>query len=396
VLASAINRWGHLYAPFFVLLFPLWASAAPFTPQDDDVILATLPKTQLFQNSEVDNLRQQLKNTPDNIDVATQLATLYIQTGRSESDPRYFGYAQSVLSPWWQQQTPPAKILFLRANLHQGLHHFDKAETDLKQLIQLNRRDQQAWWLLATIYMAQGKHKATEASCTILNKISHQAITTLCYAMLWSRTGNAEKAYKILRLQIPQLIANPTLQTWAITLQAEISTQLGQAKQAEKDFQRALSQTASDPYLLKLYVDHLLLQEEYAQIMTLTKDWKHDLALAIRATIAADKMGDKKTFNQLKTQLRSTFELERLRGSKLHQREAALYQLEIERDASTALALAFDNWRVQKEPEDATILLKAATLTNDTDSIMLIRDWLQETQLQDTRIDAILNNKKFT
>lgn len=387
------SMWGRLYAPLLIFFIPALANAAAFTPETDDFIVETLPQSSLFKNSEIEILRQKLKTNPHNIDVAAQLARLYIQTGRQQSDPRYFGYAQSVLSPWWQNEFPPKEVLFLRANLNQGLHAFLAAENDLKKLVRQNRRDHQAWWLLATVYLAQGKYSETEASCSALTKVAHQVISSLCYAMVLSRTGKAEKAYELLVIQQAQLKGNQPLYAWSTSLKAEISSQLRLDKQIEKDFEDALTATGEAPYLLKVYCDYLLEHGKHEQIISITESWTHDLALAIRLAIAHRELGNRKKLGALKQQIRSTLELEVLRGSKLHQREAAYYQLAIERDFKNALLLANKNWQAQKEPEDALILLKAAIAAEDNAAISLVKSWMLETQLQDQRIQTLLNRQ---
>ena len=49
----------------------------------------------------------------------------------------------------------------------------------------------------------------------------------------------------------------------------------------------------------------------------------------------------------------------RARGDRVHLREEARYTLEIRDTPDAALALALDDWRVQKEPLDARIVLEA-------------------------------------
>ena len=81
-------------------------------------------------------------------------------------------------------------------------------------------------------------------------------------------------------------------------------------------------------------------------------------ALALRAQGAAEA-------DQYVEQLRARFEASRRRGDRVHLREEARFALHLEGDPRTALALAADNWMVQKEPADARILLEAALAAND-------------------------------
>jgi hypothetical protein len=51
----------------------------------------------------------------------------YLELGRVSGDPRYAGYAEAALAPWWHLDQPPQEVLVLRATLRQRMHLFDAA-----------------------------------------------------------------------------------------------------------------------------------------------------------------------------------------------------------------------------------------------------------------------------
>jgi hypothetical protein len=61
-----------------------------------------------------------------------------------------------------------------------------------------------------------------------------------------------------------------------------------------------------------------------------------------------------------RTELGERFDAARRRGDVVHRREEARYRLALAGDAAGALALARDNWAVQREPADLRILADAA------------------------------------
>ena len=63
----------------------------------------------------------------------------------------------------------------------------------------------------------------------------------------------------------------------------------------------------------------------------------------------------------------------------MHQRENARYELALRGDARSALALALDNWKVQREPSDLRILAEAAAAARDAAAIDIVRRWMAET-----------------
>src|SRR5262245_2036041 len=92
--------------------------AEPFVPTGDDQIIERLPyKAGDPVMAELRAERDQLRQQPENLRLASRLASRYIELGRVNGDPRYAGYAQSALMPWWNLQQPPREVLLLRASL---------------------------------------------------------------------------------------------------------------------------------------------------------------------------------------------------------------------------------------------------------------------------------------
>ena len=97
------------------------ATAEPYRPSDASEILQTLPEPSTASQRELRGLRAKLAQDPMNLRLAVSVARRYIERARSEADPRYHGYAQAALAPWWDKAEPPAKVLLLRAIVHLAL-----------------------------------------------------------------------------------------------------------------------------------------------------------------------------------------------------------------------------------------------------------------------------------
>jgi len=69
-------------------------------------------------------LRAELTANPRKRDTAVRLAERYFALATSEGDPRYVGYAQAALKPWWDLPAPPLDVLVMRAILKQYSHDF--------------------------------------------------------------------------------------------------------------------------------------------------------------------------------------------------------------------------------------------------------------------------------
>ena len=72
-----------------------------------------------------------------------------------------------------------------------------------------------------------------------------------------------------------------------------------------------------------------------------------------------------------------------------HQRENARFELMLRGDARSALALALDNWKVQREPADLLILAEAASAAGDAAAMNVVRRWLAETEFDYPAVAAL-------
>jgi hypothetical protein len=82
------------------------------------------------------------------------------------------------------------------------------------------------------------------------------------------------------------------------------------------------------------------------------------------------------------------------RGSRLYQREEARFSLDVEDQPVTALRLAIGNWSVQRAPEDACILLRAALAAGQPAAVQPVLAFITQTGLRNPQIDALAARAK--
>ena len=391
---TKITGWGRYGSTLFILLgsFIMNAGAAPRTPVNDDEVLEILSISTLQNSDEINSIREQFNNKPDDVGLATKLATTYIRIARENTDVRYYGYAQAVLKNWWKEKHPPSEVLLLRATLKQQRHDFVEAANDLKQLLKTQPRHAQAWLTLSIIQQVQGDYPAARASCSALARTASSWLSSLCHSQVLGLTGSAERAYQLqqaLALQVRS--SQPELQQWILGLSAETANRLGYKEKAEKHFKEALAIRLRDAYLLRAYSDFLLADKRPAEVLKLLKDETQDDALLLRLAIAAkDAHKDRLSINY-QQQLRSRYKASYLRGSKLHERDEALFLLRFDGDKNKALTLALQNWKIQREPDDALILLHASVANQSNSGVKIVRDWVAHHKLQDVRLETLLS-----
>jgi tetratricopeptide (TPR) repeat protein len=374
---------------FLSCLLSTVVHAAPYIPGDGAQVIERLPSQGSTSHQELQRMRAALSASPDNLQLATQLARRYIEIGRSTSDPRYLGYAQAALSPWWNRTRPPASVLILRATLMQSQHQFASALSDLDSVLADDPRNAQALLTRATILQVQGKYGQAQDSCLKLSGLTPELVVATCVAGTASLHGEAPRSYALLETALQRSVsADPGLRVWALTLQAEIAERLGRTEAAERHFRQALALDPSDAYLLGAYADLLLEQGRASEVTSLLKDHTRIDSLLLRYTLALKQQQSPSLARHIDT-LQSRFNAAAMRGDTVHQREQARFELHLQNNPEAALTIAQENWEVQKEPADARILLEAALASKDREKAKPVLAWLEQTGIEDESLRKI-------
>ncbi len=364
------------------------ASAAPYIPAKGGEVLERLPRRGDPAQQELQRLRAQLAADPRNLALASSVARMHIATARRETDPRYFGYAQAALAPWWSMPAPPDDVRLLRATLLQSTHHFPEAMRDLDAIVATNPRNPQAWLTRATVQTVRGDYEAATASCAKLSSLTTELVTNTCIASIGAMTGRAAASESLLDLTLRRNAdADAGMQVWVMTLLAEIAERRGQPAVAEARYKRALALDPKDSYLLGAYADFLLDQKRPADVVALVKDQDRIDGLLLRHALALKQMpGQQAALRDADAELKARFGAAMRRGDSVHQREQARYELHVRGDSKTALVLAQQNWAVQKESADMRVLLEAAMKAGDRAAATPVLDWVARHKVEDAAL----------
>lgn len=381
--------WGAAWA---LALLAQAAHAAPAVPARDEDIIERLPRRADPLQRELQSLRAQLAAQPRDLALATRVAQRYISTARSETDPRYYGYAQAALAPWWSMPAPPMQVRLLRATLLQSTHHFPAALADLDAIVAADPANAQAWLTRATVLTVRGDYQGATASCGRLSTLSTQLVAMACISSVGSMTGRAAASETLLDTALRRSAdATPDMQAWVLTLLAEVAQRRGNAGVAEARFQRALALDPRDSYLLGAYADFLLDQKRPADVLKLVEGQSRIDGLLLRQALALQQLPGKQPARDAAiAELKARFAAAAQRGDTVHQREQARFELHLHGDSKAALALALRNWDVQKESADMRILLEAALKANDKDAARPVLDWVKANKVEDAAIAALV------
>ena len=378
-------------ALLMVLGFATAVIAAPRVPVSDSDVLERLPTRAGDSTARTARaLREALARDNKNLAAAVAAAQLHIANARRDSDPRQLGQAEAVLSPWWGEASPPIPVLVLRATIRQSVHEFAAARRDLEQAVKRDPKNGQAWLTLSTVQQVTGDLAGAAQSCERLSTNSILFIAITCRSTVDAANGRAVFAYQQLDILLDQSAGIPSsLRSWAITLQAEIAQRLGKNRDAERLFRASLAIDGDDAYTIAAYADFLLDGKRAEAVLKLIPADTRADNLLLRRAIAA-KQANAPDANTLIDLLQARFDAAHARGSRVHLREEARFELQLRNRPAVAQKLAQENWQVQKEPADVRILIESAVANADPAAAAEAVLWVRTSRLEDVTLRKMI------
>jgi Tfp pilus assembly protein PilF len=380
-----------------LLLLPLVAfqpaaGAQPHTPTDDRQVLehvraradAADPRAR-----ELRTLRAALQREPRNEQAAAALVRRYTADALAEGDPRWMGYAQAALAPWWNDPAPPPALRVQRAVVLQYEHRFAQALADLDAVVAAEPTHGEAWSWKAAIHMVRADYAEARRACSALAPLASALIGAACGAYVDSMTGRAAEASRSLAAALESAReATPEERLWALTRLAEIDERRGDFAAAERSYRAALALKQPDVYLLAAYADFLLDRGRAAEVLGLLAGQDRADVLLLRLAIASHAARDARAA-AWKSELAARFDAARARGDSSHEKEESRFALALLGDAKRALALARANHDKQREAADARILLEAALAARDKAAAQPVLQWMAAHRVESVALAAL-------
>jgi tetratricopeptide (TPR) repeat protein len=348
------------------------AQPTPYTPPSDDTVLAHL----VSQGARVTGAA----NTREPQD-AVRRAQAHLRAAKHSNDPRAYGYAQTALGMWWSATEAPTEVLRTRAQILQADHRFTEALKDLQQALRQSPQDVQAGIDTAVLLTTMARYGEARERCAGLPGSTMELVRVICSAQLDAVTGRAAPARDALLRALPRAaVSDAGLRAWATTLLAECNERLGDAEAADAAFRAALRLDETDTYTRVAYADWLLTRNAASKALALFPGEIASLpdASLLRLAIAAQQLG-LATAPTLTQTLRERLAAARGRGVSPHTREEAQLALTLDRDPKRALPLALENWKNQREPADAWLVLESAYQAGMPRTAHAVLRWMDET-----------------
>jgi len=361
----------------------LAVDAAPRKPPDDTEVLERLPSRAGDAGSrELAGMRAAMMSAAGDPGPAAELAQRYFDLAMARGDPRYVGYAEAVAARF--PDPLPASLRLTRGLLRQYRHDFDGALADFAAALELDPDLAAAHAWRGAIYLVQADYAAAQGECAALRRLGRSTLFGACHGLVQAYGGQLAAA----NLTLQQALANtrdPDNRLWLLTRLGEVAAWRGQADQAERHYREAMGIGRDDGYLLAAWGDFLLDSGRPADVLKQLAGWEasDSLLLRLAEAEAALKLPGAA---RLARMLDDRFAAAKQRGDTTHRAEEARYRLRLRGDAKEALRLAAENYRVQREPRDARILLEAALAAGDAAAAQGARDWLASSGFEDARL----------
>lgn len=386
-LLSVLRRLACLAA----LLAAQAASAAPYIPSDADTVLERVTPSNDPAEAELHRLTVELAGDHDDRALAVRVARLDIARGQRLADGRYFGRADAALAPWIDAADPPTDVRLLRGILRQADHDFDGALDDLGAVLDAQPRNGQARLTRAVVRLVRAEYPAAQDDCGQLIGAAPASALDVCVAAVAGITGHARPALVMLAMTAAGADTPQAIRVWALTIEGETAARLGDGKATFEAFEQARRLAPDDSYLLAAYADALMDFGHPEQVLDLLAGRTRIDTLLLRLVEAEQLLGRPDPDHI--SQLAGRFETSRRRGEIIHQREEARFTLHVLGHPEEALRLARANWRVQREPSDARILLEAAIAAGAREVAAPALAWWRDNGVEDTQFARL--TKRF-
>jgi tetratricopeptide (TPR) repeat protein len=357
------------------------AFAGPYVPTDDNAVLAEISAGTRYADVAARRLAR------GRVDVAIPLAQFYIQQSRLSGDLRFLGYAEAALAPWVKQTPSNAQVLVLQATLQQSRHEFKASLATLDHALAVRPQDPQALLIRATVLRVLGRYPEAGVACEQFSRLVEPRLAALCVQSLRGLTGHLDTAYALLTQVSTQGWLNSE-KSWLYSELGEMAVRLGRDEEAERWFQQDLRLAPADFYVRAAYADLMLQQARPAEALALLAGQESLEPLLLRIAIAQKQLRDP-ALDQSSARLRAAFAAELQRGEAVHRREQARFLLEVLDQPELSLEAALENWRVQHEPDDVLVLMRAARAAGNPGAAAPALDFVRSQGQSDVRIDAM-------
>jgi tetratricopeptide (TPR) repeat protein len=316
-------------------------------------------------------------------------AEAFLRLARTTRDARYFGRAEALVEPWIARQDATPRLLVAAADLAQQRHDFANARQLLDRAIGADPGDGGARMQRANVALLLGDYEAARRDCLAVLQSGATFPGTVCLASTMTGPGSLQRARRLLTPLDDAGPAAPDIARWLLLTESDLALRDGDARAARDYLARAHALDPDHEETRARLAELLIEQGDAAGALTLARGSAVSAALLVRRIRAAAGI-DAGEAASARRELDALLAVGRLRGTTPHLREEGELALFVDRDAARALALARQNFALQKDTPDVRLLLGAAVAAGDKPTLAELRRWLASTGFEDRVVSARL------
>ena len=367
-----------------VVLFSSVAGAGEtlrYRPADGDAIVLTLPAGV--------SAAQAMPADAGDPERAAIAAEAFLRLARTTRDARYFGRAEALVEPWIARQDATLRLLVAAADLAQQRHEFTSARQLLDRAIDTDPANGGALIQRANVALLLGDFAAARRDCLAVLQGGATFPGTVCLATTITGPGSLQRARRLLAPFDDAGPAAPDVARWLLLTESDLALRDGDAHAALKYLARAHALDPDHEETRARLAELLIEQGDAADALTLARGSTVSAALLVRRIRAASGI-DAVEAAAARRELDTLLAIGRRRGTTPHLREEGELALFVDRDPARALALARQNFALQKDTPDVRLLLGAAVAAGDKPTLLELRRWLESTGFEDRVVAARL------
>ena len=282
----------------------------------------------------------------------------------------------------------------MRGLVKQGFHDFTGGLADINKAIDLNPNKAEFWSWRFAMHLLKTDLAAALQDCESIDRLFGQDESKAYRAILRYRTGDPKTAIDMLMT----LVSSPNFQStsskeWLALHLGEAYRVSGHPDLAISTWKKQLKITPKS-HIIQLSLAEIWVQEgQYLQVKQMSGSVASTDALLMQYILAYKALKDPAEKN-LASLLESRLKSQSLRQEALIERPQMIYFIDYANDPAAGLRLSIENWKIQQEPRDAVLFLKAALALNQPQAAQVVLTWIEKTNYSDPQIRELQTRLK--
>jgi len=269
----------------------------------------------------------------------------------------------------------------------------------------------------ANVRIVTGDYEHAGPDCAWLMGSRDQWTGSVCIAQVLGSTGQLQRARALLERLMADDAAGPSGQrqtgqgqadqgqtdrgptaevlAWTLSVRADLGLRAGALPEAQDMLTRAVALAPASDYTRLALADVLIARNQLAEAVKVLDAARPSVGVLLRRAIAQSRTHEGHAQDSL-ADLKERLTVSAQRGERTHLREETRLALEFPHDAAGdrqgALALARDNFNLQRETEDIRLFARAVVGARDPAALAALKEWLQHSHYEDVVVDQLLRS----